>query len=819
MPDQYKSIAVKPLSGVLETRAMPEDLSGGYVRVRDNFQINAAARMGRAQGFAKFLSKLSGYNNEDLHDQMIAAQVYYDDLDPVVDGANDVRDFPPGDFCGTIQNVRTQGREYITLLYQAVSTSGGRYWIVGTQSRLYELSVATGAYRLLGDGWGGATSDTLATRFRVGQVKDTLIFTNDVDQSFSYTLGDEVNGCAMRATREIPDLEIIKLSKAKDVISFKGHIILLNVAMDGGRLENRFVWSDLLLGAGSLRELVPGSTTSGNANDPRSYRATPSFDPAITDTIAGYSDLPFGHKILRAVEYNRRILIFTNRGIFAADTTGEADKAFDWTELYKHPDGARCLAYPNTLINCGDCIRYMARDGVYRWDSFTVEPEREEWLHRGTGEMFANLNKSACETHVAGYSMSDSENGEERCLEFSYAENGQDVPNKTLKVWPDQRFVSPADYGMTAYGNCQPDSRPSINDFVRQYCICSSAEVVEENIKAGLPVTDTVCSSPPTALCKAASSEAVPDVGSSQYDAEGIYTIEGFVVGDTYLVTFGDNDASILNYDTYIYATGFFVAKSTSIEAQGGSSIAVTLTFTHILSGSIVDGETVFTEDFDAETCDDDSLCALLGDLKLDDICLACEGETVFVGASSRDKCQKAIGVGYSREFCLNADVASGTLDGFAFTNAPGIYGYDGYYSKLVIGPHPMGEKFEEKNVRNVMLELEAAASLVRNVVALRVGYSYSPLDPTKTDCGVVWGPYRKLELSCPQNLAAAEYRAKNLRPSFGKEWSIFVTGRFIYFEITVAGLRNPNDLKSDLVPCLGGESYFSSLVAEARKA
>lgn len=740
MPDIYKSVSLKPLNGVLDNRSMPEDTASGHVRHRLNFQQNSAGRMGRAPGFEKFLSKLSGYNNEDLHDQMLAAQIYYADLDPAEDGADDVRDYPPGDVCATIRSLRAQLREHITLLYQAISTSGGRYWIVGTQSRLYELNVSIGAYRLLVDGLGGQTSDTLAVRFHVGQVKDTLVFTNDVDKLFSYTLGDEIAGCAMRATRSIPDLDLIKLSKARDIIGFKGHILLFNVVMDGGRLEHRYVWSDFMLGAGSLKELVPGSATTGQKNDPNSYRASVSFDPAIADTIAGYGELPFGHKLLRAIEFNGVIVAFTNRGIFNIDTTGAADRAFLHTRKYSHPDGAACLFYPNTLINCGDCLRYMGKDGIYRWDAFTIEPEREDWLHKGTGVMFASINAEACEAHCAGYGSRILEGREERCIEFSYAEQGHDVPSHTLVVWPEQHFVSPGDYGMTAYGNCNPDARPSINDFLRQYCLCGIDDLSQEYIKSGLPTTNPECEE-----------------------------ITSIISDDTQEVDIGDSEvAEVEDYD-------------------GAAS----------------------------ET----SLCAALGDLKLDDVCLGCESETIFVGASSRDKCLKQIGTAFSREVCLNSEVTLGALNGFAYTNARGVYVYEGYYSKLIIGPHPLGAKDIEKNVRNVMLELEHVAEANRNVIALRVGYSYSPLDPNKEDCGVVWGNYLRKELKCPQSLTPAQYRAKNLRPDHGVEWSVFKTGRFLYFEFTIAGVRTPNDLKSDLVPCIGGESYFSSVVAEARKA
>lgn len=822
MPDEYKSISIGPLSGVLDNRSMPEQMASGNVRLRDNFKINASGRMGRQEGWQKFLSSLTCYNNADLHDQMLPAQIFYSNLDPVADGADEVRIYPPGDVCATDQSLRTQGREYPTLLFQAVSTSGQRYWIVGTQSRLYELNVATGAYRLLGDGWGGpTTSGTLMTRFRAGQVKDTIIFTNNVDAPFSYTLGDEIAGCLMRATREIPDLSLIKLTAAADVIAFKGHALLFNVVMDGSRIENRYLWTDFMLGAGSLHELVPGQATA-KKNDPRSARANVSFDPAVTDTIAGYDSLPSGHRILRAIEFNQRILIFTNKGIFASDKTGSADKAFASSVLYQQSDGARCLSYPNMIVSTGKEIYYAGRDAIYKWDSFTIEPEREEWLHRGTGRMFSGFNSAACETHCAGYSTHTGADGkEEREVWFSYAESGHDVPNKTLTVQPEQRFVSPLDAGFTAFGNCTPDTRLSIDDFLRTVCACTSAELAQEAIKAGAAICSPVCDAQATALC------ATPSIGDNI--AEGSYDSEnGFhfdlIIGQTYLWTQGENDVAI--YDGIpaedgqsLTESGTFIAGFDHGFASGvAGNSPITFTLKPVSGVAVIPGTDILVQDFNA-VCEDGSLCDLLDGKKLDDFCLSCEGKPLFVGASSRDKSLKQIGDSFSREFCLNSESGNGSLNGLTYNNFTGLYAYEGYYSHLIIGPHPIGDKGIEKNIRNVMLEMEAMPELNRNVIAFRIGYAWSPLDPISDNCQVVWTDYERRELLCPQSMSSDAYRKKNLRPNFGVEWRVFRTARFFFFDFLVSGLRNQNDLKSDLVPPLGAESYFSSFVIDVRKA
>lgn len=62
----------------------------------------------------------------------------------------------------------------------------------------------------------------------------------------------------------------------------------------------------------------------------------------------------------------------------------------------------------------------------------------------------------------------------------------------------------------------------------------------------------------------------------------------------------------------------------------------------------------VTVEDWDQAEADEDSLCALLGDLSLNTLCQRCEQPTTLVMASSQDWCLKEYATAFFRERCAN---------------------------------------------------------------------------------------------------------------------------------------------------------------------
>lgn len=79
-----------------------------------------------------------------------------------------------------------------------------------------------------------------------------------------------------------------------------------------------------------------------------------------------------------------------------------------------------------------------------------------------------------------------------------------------------------------------------------------------------------------------------------------------------------------------------------------------------------IDGVT--TEDWNKTLADSDSLCALLGDVTLDDLCQGCETVSVLLAASSQDWCLKQFG-GFYRERTANPTATGSTETSVRPTN------------------------------------------------------------------------------------------------------------------------------------------------------
>lgn len=666
----------------------------------------------RRAGWRKFLSRDTGYNNEDLHDQLLPLQMYYNEKVPAVAGSGDVFDYP-SDSCGAELQTRSQGREVITFGKELVTTEGGRYALAGTQSRLYLLNESTGNWQILADGLGGPNREDLSVRWQASQVLNTVILTNNYDDVLQFTLGTKVHGCEMQSVKSIPDLSLIGLSKAGTTHSYKGMVLLGDVVMDGVRYENRLIWSDFNDGT--------------------------SFDPSIPNTITGTQDLPYGHKILKFTIIGDFLFIFTTKGVWRGSATGDPDAPIQFTSVYESAEGYACLSFPNTLVCTGSEIYYLSADGVYRMDIYLTEPERVEWLHLATGDMFSELNGLACAGHVGGF------NAKEQEILISYAIGNEFLPSKTLVFHPKYRFASYMDAGFSMFHTYHSDRRISFRDFLRDNCICETDETPYEYLKEGLP-----------------------PAGSNECETT----------------------------PTVIYTTATKVVY--------GDPVALT--------------DPITTEDWDAFTASDTSLCAVLGDRRADDFCLECNTEPLLVCASSIDLCLKQIGGAFSRELCLNASIGDGDLTGFRYTSFLGEYSFAGYYSSLRTAPLPFGDPTKKTTVSKIGINVNVVEQVDPPVMAVRLGKSFSPLDPNGNSCDVVWSKVVNRYFQCPQKLSAAQYRDQGLTPNFGINYPFHTVGNYIYFELVIGTLSVRGDLSGGLLPALGGDGCISSVSFEVNK-
>lgn len=203
----------------------------------------------------------------------------------------------------------------------------------------------------------------------------------------------------------------------------------------------------------------------------------------------------------------------------------------------------------------------------------------------------------------------------------------------------------------------------------------------------------------------------------------------------------------------------------------------------------------VIVEDWGQASASDGSLCALLGDATINEMCGAeltadeCNAEQVFVGASTSDYALKQIGGVYYRERSLN-HLQCGT------------YLQEGYKTILRSGPIDLREPDFVKNISRLVVEADPAEQVEPSDLNLRVGAAPMAADPNSAKCSITWRDEQARKLKCPTGVN----QPAGTRPGMGLEWPIFVDGRFFYFELSVDGA--------------GGASCFSriSLFARMRK-
>lgn len=272
----------------------------------------------------------------------------------------------------------------------------------------------------------------------------------------------------------------------------------------------------------------------------------------------------------------------------------------------------------------------------------------------------------------------------------------------------------------------------------------------------------------------------VDGIADASFDA---FATKVVVIQNTEHPTFSVTDA---NHFTYVREGN----PSDSKSVIGPTSRKITM-------------ETVDVEDYTQATADSDSLCALLGNARLDDICRTCSGPTLYVGASSQDWCLKQLGGVFYRERCANP-TATGTTDSNGYTSAVGSYLLDGYDSILRFAPMfttAPGQPSVE--VSEFKVFFEAAAETPPKTIGLRVGIAGQPRDPNVDNCGIVWHQHSQKELKCLSNKTEAQHKATNTQPTDYASWAIYRVGRYLMMELKISGT--------------GADCSFTGVVADAK--
>lgn len=418
----YKEVEMAPLTGPLDARSSPNDVPYGGWRMVQNMEVRQLKRLFRSSGWQKLLST-TGYNNQDLHDQTLAAG-----------GDSQI----------------TGVKEPIVFLREFTTTGGFTKLIAGTAHRLYELNNAIGNWRIISDDMGEGLDDSCNDFGWVAdQVGDTVIFSNGSDKLVYYILEGPTDPATGQAVSQVDDLDKIGISSAKVVVAVKGIMILLNIVQEGLRKPMGFATSDI--------------------NRPLSWTPLENESTAISGEIDGV-----GEFILAAKPIADSILIYTNTSIWEMSLAGDLTTILNFRRRYSGgKDGVSCLAYKNTLVQVGSDHYYLGRDGIYMFNLHSVAPERVEWMHRASYLIFSNINSAACNAHVGAYDAI------KKTLYFSWAVPGSLCPTKTLTLNTEYGFSSLVDHGFTALTNYHPDNPKTIRDWILENCICSAEGLVE----------------------------------------------------------------------------------------------------------------------------------------------------------------------------------------------------------------------------------------------------------------------------------------------------------------------------------------------------
>lgn len=419
--DAWTTVTLKPLTAALDSRAFPEDVPAGFHRDILNWILSGSSKLCRRPQHEKLFSGSAfdllhlpadplyapTYNNWDFHDQSgIGGQLT---------------------------------RQPVTYLSEGFKNSGERYLYAGTQHNLWRLDQVIGMWTLLtaGKSFGGpAVVGVPQTRWKSGLLQNIMVFTNGVDKPQSHDV-------TTNTVQEIPDLNSNldsggvgdgPVTTADVVVSFSGFMFLMNLTQAGQKFTSRVRWSDL------NRPLIWATAA---------------------DSIAGFQDLDYGHDILAAAEMQGALYIYTSKSIWRATIAGAgATTAFTFVKVYAEPTNqAKCLFFPNTLVCVGTDQFYAAIDGIYRFNPYIPEPERLEWLYRGSAAIFGDTaylgDVAFCQSPVAVAFQEDQEihlSWPE--LNVAGASPGQNT--KTL-IWNyAYKAVSTKDFGFSAYTNFRP---------------------------------------------------------------------------------------------------------------------------------------------------------------------------------------------------------------------------------------------------------------------------------------------------------------------------------------------------------------------------
>lgn len=182
------------------------------------------------------------------------------------------------------------------------------------------------------------------------------------------------------------------------------------------------------------------------------------------------------------------------------------------------------------------------------------------------------------------------------------------------------------------------------------------------------------------------------------------------------------------------------------------------------------------TEDPDLPV-DQNSICANVGQLVIDDLCAGCDAHSILVMASAQDRTLKQFSeVSYYRERYVGGE----PLLSCPYTT-DGVYVNDGYFSVLQSDSDDYKQK-EEKEIRRAQVDFVALDQVPASQLSFDISYGAQPRCMTWDTSAA------DRELKCLTSESAAEHQANNTRASSLASYNFFRRGAFIGWRAYTSG-------------------------------
>lgn len=477
----FADISIAPLVGRFDVRSTSGNMPVGDFRIVLNSSMNELGKRCRRPGWRKYgTGSQNGFNNQDLHDQLIGLQYSYGYGYDLTDDDGD--------------SYLPDCREAITHLAAVGSDDTFRTLIAATKNSIYASNDYTGNWRLLGNGFGGAFNeeeDCLtcnSRRFRSAQLGNYVLFTNNFDPILSWRFGDPPESPTLWSVEYVTDLVALGLTKARCVTTFSGFSILGNVELEGHKYSSRIYWSDF----NSPLSWLPGDTS-----------------------LANYHEFGLDERVLRIEPLGKYLMVYTDKSVYQGVLVNDSDLVFSFNEIPTESP----LRFEHSLVNTGRVHAYVSDNGVYTVSSSDPRPTRIEWIHRADGVIFNGLpsnligdfagldpisavNEEQCDQFVGGYNPTTQE------IWFSWPTGESTCPTVSLVLNLRYEAADLVDHGFTAFASYKPDYRPSIREWLNNEGVCPVS--VSDFIQEGLPATLDPPGDAPTYLWNAAEDPTQP---------------------------------------------------------------------------------------------------------------------------------------------------------------------------------------------------------------------------------------------------------------------------------------------------------------------